>query len=623
MPETLTIKDHSYESQILVDRVVVGVSVILVLLLVLLVRLFYLQVIQHGAYTTLSDNNRIHTRTLQPVRGLILDRHGQLIADNVPAFTLALVKEYIKDLDLTVERIRQIIPVSDAELQSFKKRLKQSRRPFESVPLLFKLDEEEIARISVNLYDLPGVGVEARLVRHYPLGPVMAHAVGSVRRINMDDMKNLDKVAYSGTDHMGKRGVEKFYEHLLLGRVGYQRVESNARGRILKTLEETLPVPGLNLKLHVDTRLQRAAIDALEGRRGVVVAIEPATGGILAMVSNPSYDPNLFISGIDQQTYAALRDSRDTPLFNRALQGQYEPGSTLKPFIALAALEGGFIDADYTIQDPGWFKLPMNNRLYRDWNWTKRGYGGHGQVHLQKSIYRSCNVYYYELATRLGIDSIHSYLSYFGFGEVTSVDLPEAKTGLLPSREWKRRARKQPWYPGDTVNMGIGQGSMLVTPLQLATAVAVLANRGRFVQPRMLMDAEGGAPEYYANMPDIQISDEKHWHTVLEAMQMVVHRGNQGYGENGTAWAYIGRKIDYQMAGKSGTAQVVGIKQGEEYEEEELDERLRKHAWFVAFAPYEQPGIAIAVLVENGGGGSSIAAPVVKKIVDSYLLGSG
>jgi penicillin-binding protein 2 len=621
MAEPLTLKDHTTESQVFIDRVVLGFFLLLALTAVLVARMFYLQVIQHSVYATLSDKNRIHIQSLPPTRGLIFDRNHQLIADNVPAKTLTIVKERVTDLEATIANIRAIIPVTDKQVAAFRKRMERRRRPFESVPLRLKLTEEEIAKIAVNSYDLPGVDVEARLVRHYPMGPRMAHALGSVRRINEEDLQRLDQVAYSGTNHIGKIGVERYYEKLLLGEVGYQRVESNARGKVMQELDKEPPVPGINLTLHVDARLQATAIDALAGRRGAVVAIEPSTGGILALVSNPSYDPNLFISGIDQKTYSGLTDSDDVPLFNRALQGQYEPGSTIKPLIALAALENRVISADYTIKDPGWFKLPNNERLYRDWNWTKTGLGGHGNVNLRKAIYRSCNVYFYELAVNIGIDTLSEYFMLFGLGRNTTLDLPQARNGLLPSREWKQRVKGEAWFPGDTVNIGIGQGSILTTPLQLATAVTVLANRGRWVQPRMLMNADvmSSASEI-AGIADIPHVDSRNWEMVIEAMAMVVHRGNQKFGENGTAWAYIGRDIKYRMAGKSGTAQVVGIEQGEEYEEEELDERLRKHAWFIGFAPIDDPKIALAVLIENGGGGSKFGAPVARQIIDDYLL---
>ncbi|MFT4721486.1 MAG: penicillin-binding protein 2 [Candidatus Azotimanducaceae bacterium] len=622
MAEPLALKDHSRESQTFLDRAVIGFVLLLLLTLLLVARMFYLQIVQHDLFTTLSDRNRIQAKSVPPIRGLIFDRHGALIADNIPSYSLTITKERVLDLEQTINQVRDIVELSDDEVARFRRRLARRQRPFESVPILFRLTPSEIARISVNSYTLPGVEVEAHLVRHYPLDELMAHAVGSVRRINEDDARRIDPVAYSGTNHIGKIGVERFYESDLLGKVGYQRVETDARGRVMKVLDSTPPVPGNNLVLHVDTGLQQAASDALGDRRGTVVAIEPSSGGILALVSKPSYDPNLFVAGIDYKTYSALRDSVDVPLFNRAIQGQYEPGSTLKPFIGLAGLATNTITPEYTLMnDPGYYQLPGSSRLYRDWNWTKAGYGGHGNVNLQKAIYRSCNIYFYDLAVKLGIDQIHDNLRLFGFGINTAIDLPEASSGLLPSRAWKEGARGEPWYPGDTVNIGIGQGDALVTPLQLATAVAVIANRGKMVTPRMLK-AGGGASLASARpqLPDVDHIPDAYWDLMTESMSMVVHRGNMGFGENGTAWAYIGRDdIAYRMAGKSGTAQVVGIPQGELYEADELTERQRKHAWFVAFAPIENPTIAIAVLVENGGGGSQYGSPVARKVLDYYL----
>ncbi len=624
MVEPLALKDHSGESRIYFVRAALGFGLLLLLTLFLVARLFYLQIIQHDLFTTLSDKNRIQVQSLSPIRGLVYDRHGDLIADNVPTFNLTITIERVIDLDQTLASLSGLVELSAEDISRFRKRQKRRQRPFESVPILFELSQSEIARISVNLYSLPGVEIEAKLVRHYPKGNLMAHAVGSVRRINEDDARRLDPVAYSGTDHIGKIGIERFYENDLLGKVGYQRVETNARGKVMKVLDSVLPVPGKDLVLHLDSALQQAASDALGDRRGAVVAIDPKTGGILALVSKPGYDPNLFVTGIDFASYAELRDSINFPLFNRALQGQYEPGSTIKPLLALAGLVTGITNPEYTIKDPGYFKLPRSKRLYRDWNWTKEGYGGHGIVNLQKAIYRSCNVYFYKLAVALGIDRIHEYLNLFGFGRNTALDLPEAHHGLLPSRQWKEANRGLPWYPGDTVNIGIGQGDMLVTPLQMATAVTVIANRGKWVAPRMLMKGSELVNQHLDRTPeDIDLVPSHVWDLIITSMEMVVHRGNQGYGENGTAWAYIGRGIPYRMAGKSGTAQVVGIKQGEEYNEEELEERQRKHAWFIAFAPVDDPKIALAVLLENGGGGSSQAAPVAREVIDHYLLSSG
>ncbi len=620
MAEPLALKDHRNESQIFFDRIAIGVGFLLFLMILLVARLFYLQILQHDVYQTLSDKNRIQVQSIPPTRGLVYDRDGELIADNIPSYRLTITKERVGDLDETLIQIRELIEISDDQVASFKRRLSRRQRPYESVPVLFRMTPEEIARVSVNRYRLPGVEVEAALVRHYPKGELMAHALGSVRRINERDARRLDPVAYSGTNHIGKIGIEKYYESELLGEVGYQRVETDARGRVMAVLDRTPPVPGKNLTLHLDTSLQQAASDALGDRRGTVVAIDPKTGGVLALVSKPSYDPNLFVTGIDFATYGKLRDSIDVPLFNRALQGQYEPGSTLKPFIGLVGLMTGFTTPEYTIDDKGEFKLPNNSRLYRDWNWTKENSGGHGKVDLQKAIYRSCNVYFYQLAVNMGIDRLHEHLSLFGFGQNYALDLPEARSGLMPSRDWKQGARGQPWFPGDTVNIGIGQGDILVTPLQLASAVAMLANRGKAVMPRMLKSGVE-SPELPATktLQNVELVPDHVWGLVHEAMGKVVHRGNQGFGENGTAWAYIGRNIDYRMAGKSGTAQVVGIAQGEVYDEELLTERQRKHAWFVAFAPFDDPEIALAVLVENGGGGSEVASPVAREVLDHYM----
>ena len=621
MAEPLALKDHSGESQIYFDRIVLGFGLLLLLTIFLVARLFYLQIVQHDLYATLSDKNRIQVQSVPPTRGLIYDTHGELIADNVPTYSLTITRERVEDIDATIAELDELVGISEAQISSFKRRLARRQRPFESVPLLFKMSPEEIAKVSVNRFNMPGVEVEASLVRHYPKGELMAHALGSVRRINENDASHLDPVAYSGTNHIGKIGIERYYEKELLGQVGYQRVETDARGRVMKVLDSTPPIPGKNLTLYVDSGLQQAASDALGDRRGTVVAIDPKTGGILALVSKPSYDPNLFVTGIDFKTYAQLRDSIDVPLFNRALQGQYEPGSTLKPFIGLTGLATGITTPDFTIEDEGWFKLPNNERLYRDWNWRKTNAGGHGKVNLQKAIYRSCNVYFYQLAVKLGIERIHDHLALFGFGRNTAIDLPEARSGLLPSPAWKKAVRNQSWFPGDTVNIGIGQGDILVTPMQLASAIATLANRGKAVMPRM-MKSGAELPEIPAKkkLHDIELIPDHVWDLILKSMEMVVHRGNQVYGENGTAWAYIGRDISYRMAGKSGTAQVVGIAQGEEYDEDLIDERNRKHAWFVAFAPVEDPQIALAVLVENGGGGSQIASPVARQVIDYHLL---
>ena len=620
MAQPLPVKDHGWEIRIYLERIFLVCAVLAMCTLLLVARYFYLQVLQHDIYATRSDNNRVKVHPLPPARGLIYDRHGELLADNLPSFNLTITPDRVDDLDLTLAQLKQIVGLSEAEIDAFHQRAQHRQRPYESVPVRFEITPEDMARISVDRFILPGIAVEPLLVRYYPRGELAAHAVGSVRRINEQDARELDRVAYSGTAHIGKLGIERFYEEALLGTVGYQQVEIDARGQIMKVLDATPPTPGRNLVLHLDASLQQAASDALGDRRGVVVAIEPATGGILALVSKPSYDPNLFVRGIDHETYDALRDSPDIPLFNRALQGQYEPGSTIKPFLGLAGLATKTIRPNDTIRDPGWFRLPGSKRIYRDWNWTKSGAGGHGVVDFSKAIYRSCNVYFYSLSVKLGIDDIHQYLASFGFGLNTVLDLPEARSGLVPSPAWKKNIRNEIWYPGDTVNVSIGQGDMLVTPLQLATAVAVIANRGKWVSPRLLKSGSEIFVRPSVALPDVSVIPQADWSVLIASMEEVVHRGNQGFEDNGTAWKYIGRDISYRMAGKSGTAQVVGIKQGEEYDEAELSERQKKHAWFVAFAPSDDPVIALAVLVENGGGGSSVAAPVARAVIDHYLV---
>ena len=621
MAAPLILKDHRGESQVYVERARIGAGILVLLLVVLISRMAYLQIFLHESFVTRSDENRIQIQPRAPVRGLVFDRHGVLIANNSTSHDLNITTERTESIEDLLLSLEPYVAISEEQKQAFLGRLKRKSRPFEKIPLLFQLTEAEVARIEVNRVNLPGASIEARLVRNYPFGSVLAHAVGSVRRINDRDSLVLDKSVYAATDHIGKLGVERFYEGSLLGTVGYDRVEVNALGGITQVLESIAPQSGANLELYLDTSLQAVAQDAMGGRRGAVVAIDPNNGGILALLSNPSYDPNLFIEGISHADYGALRDSPDLPLFNRALQGQYQPGSTIKPFLGLVGLSSGSITPDWYIDDPGWFKLANHERLYRDWNWRKSGSGGHGRVNLQKAIYRSCNVFFYQLALDLGIDLIHDQLSLFGLGRVTIVDLPEARPGLLPSRQWMQMNRKKQWFPGDTVNIAIGQGDFLVTPLQLATAAAMMANRGIWHTPRMASNRDFSfndddfKPEF-KHVPDAA------WEHIIDSMEMVVHRGNRRLGENGVAWSYIGRGIPYRMAGKSGTAQVIGIRQGEEYEASEIDERQRKHAWFIAFAPVENPRIAIAVIVENGGGGSEFAAPVARQVIDHYLLKS-
>ncbi len=631
MASALSLNDPGSDRRNFVRRSAVLFAIAMVLIGVLVARLVQLQVIDHDTYQTRSDENRIQVQPLPPPRGLIYDRHGVLLAENRPVSSLALVSERVADEAALVAELRTLVDIGEEDLANYHKRLKRKRRPYEAVTLREVLSEAESARLAVNRHRLPGVEVRTELKRHYPFGAVMAHAVGSVRRITEDDLRRFDEADnsnYSATEFIGRRGVERFYERSLHGEVGYQRVEINAHGRILKVLDIEPPKSGQDIRLHLDSRLQIAATAALGERRGSVVAIDPRTGGILALVSNPGYDPNLFVTGISSEQYQSMVNSLQTPLFNRAVNGQYSPGSTFKPVVGLAGLTNGVISWDEEVEDYGWFKLPNQDRIYRDWSWRQGGGGGQGIVNLNRAIYRSSNIFFYDLATRLTIDQIGSFARQFGIGRQLTVDVADASSGLMPDPIWKQGVKGEVWYPGDNVNVGIGQGDVLVTPLQLATMTTVIANRGKVIRPRLLNPDPNGLPPIEFDppqpLPDVIGPSPDDWERMVNSMEDVIHRGNRGFkdgfGQNGTAWAYIGRDIDYRMAGKSGTAQVVEIKQGEEYDEEQLDEFKRKHAWFIAFAPADDPLIALAVLVENGGGGSSVAAPVAREVIDYYLL---
>lgn len=618
MPQPIRLKDHEKDARVIRRRVVVGALAILLLTMLLVCWMYYLQVVQYQYHSTLAENNRIHVQPLPPTRGLIFDRNGIVIADNRPSFSLTVTRERAGDWQKILDDIVVILELGEEERALFERRVRQGRRPFEPVPILFELTEEQIARISVNQFRLPGVEVAAQLVRHYPQKEHFAHSVGYVGRINEQELKKLDPVAYSGTHHIGKTGVERFYEDLLHGRVGYEEVETNARGRVLRVLKRTDPQPGKDLQLHLDLHLQEAAERALGGRRGAVVALDPATGGVLAMVSQPSFNPNLFVTGISFKDYAELRDSIDRPLYNRVLRGLYPPGSTIKPLVALAGLDTGVVNRSSRVFDPGYYQLPNNTHKYRNWNRN-----GDGWVDMELAIQRSNDTYFYDLANKLGIDRLHRYLHGFGLGQRVSMDMFEEAEGLMPSRDWKRANRRQPWYPGETLITGIGQGYMLASPLQLAQATALIANRGQWKRPRLLKSADGMTPEELVahelledrpTPEDIQLRDPKIWEQITHDMEMVTH------GPRGTA-RKVGDEAVYRIAGKSGTAQVVAIRQGEKYDRNKLQERHRDHALFVAFAPADNPRIAVAVMVENGESGSGVAAPVAKQVMDAWLLG--
>jgi len=618
-PAVSTIKDHIRESQLINQRIITLLVLVGVLLILLIVKLAYLQIFNSQYYKTQSENNRLSILPITPIRGLIYDRNGIVMAQNIPNFRLDVVPELSKDINKTLQKLGKLVQLSKEDINRFKKARKYQRK-FAEVPLRFRLSEEEVARLAVNKHLLPGVSIKAELSRHYPLGKLASHVIGyaaiisqrELRNLTADKLGNLELSNYRGSSRIGKVGIEKKYETILHGTVGIQRVETNAQGRVLKVIERNLPIPGKNLYLNLDSKLQAVAEQAFKENNGALIAIVPATGAILAMVSMPTFDPNLFVNGLDTKQYRKLSTSPEEPLFNRALRGQYPPGSTIKPFIALAGLELDQVLASDEIVCPGYYMLKGDPRRYRDWKKE-----GHRETTLSKAIIESCDVYFYDLALKLGIDNIFNYLSKFGFGRRTGIDLTGEGSGLLPSRQWKRKARQLPWFPGETLITGIGQGFTTTTPLQLANATAALANRGILKTPRIVYAIEtpkDGNREIITNsiITTIEHKSDSHWNTVITAMKNVIH------SLHGTA-RRLNVKLDYKIAGKTGTAQVFGIKQDEEYDEDAISKKLRDHALFISFAPVEKPEIAIAVIVENGGHGGSTAAPIARKVMDYFF----
>ena len=608
------LKDHLFETRLITNRALMLLILGGILLTILLVRLLYLQVVSHEHFTTLSEDNRVKLQPLPPNRGLIFDRNGTLLAENLPSYRLEITPEQVDDMGTTLTALEDLIEIRDIDRTRFEK-LRRRKPRFEAIPLRFHLNDEEVARFSVNRHRFPGVDITAGLARHYPLGPQAVHALGYVGRIDEKALKTLDSSNYRGTSHVGKNGIEKTYEELLHGKVGFQQVEITAQGRIIRVLNRTPPVSGHNLYLTIDSHVQAVAEEAFGDYSGTAIAIDPNNGDILAFVSLPTYDPNPFVNGSDYDDYAALRNNDKEPLFNRALRGQYPPGSTVKPFMGLAGLELGVTSGHSRTYCPGFYRLAGKDRKYRDW---KRR--GHGTVDLDIAITQSCDVYFYDLAQSLGIDRMHDYLQHFGFGKATGIDIQGELPGLLPSKAWKRRHRDLPWFPGETIITGIGQGFFLVTPIQLAVATAALANGGRILQPKIVYaDQEAESNELVPHQPQLRetitIKEQQHWDQVLAAMTDVVHSAR------GTA-RRIGKDSPYRIAGKTGTAQVFGLKEEEKYDASAIAEKLRDHALFIAFAPVDNPSIAVAVIVENGGGGGSVAAPIARKILDAYLVGA-
>ncbi len=597
-------------------RLKFGAGFVVLLAAALLARGYYLQRVQHEYYVQRAESNRISLVPAAPHRGLILDRNERILADNYSAYTLEINRAQMASLERTLTELQALIEITPGQLRRFRRLLAESNE-FETVPLKSRLSDEEVAIVAANRYRLPGVEVKARLFRNYRAGPGMAHVVGFIGRINDRDLATLRESGrernYRGSVHIGKTGLEQSYEALLHGRTGFDQMETDAGGRAVRVLSRIPPVPGKDLRLYLDVELQAVAEHAFGDYLGGLVALDPNTGGVLALVSKPGFDPNLFIDGIDPDTWKELNESTQRPMVNRVLRGIYPPGSTIKPFMALAGLELGLRRPGDSIVDPGYFMLPNSRHQFRDW---KRG--GHGVVDLRRSIAQSCDTYYYKLAVDMGIDRMHDFLAQFGFGEKTGIDLDGESAGLLPSREWKQRRWKKPWYPGETVIAGIGQGYHLTTPLQLAAATAMLANGGRPVQPRLVAAVRDPATREWvpAASPPSRSAP-----AIAPAHLEVVRQGMLDVTRPGGTAAASAAGAPYAIAGKTGTAQVVGIKQGARYDASRLAREHRDHALFIAYVPADKPTLALAVMVENGGSGSGTAAPIARAVFDYYLSG--
>lgn len=612
MAEYFALKDAYLESRLFRARLIWLGGAITCMTLALVFRYFTLQVIRYDDFTTRSDANRILSQVVPPPRGLIFDREGVLLANSRASFSLNIVRERTDDLEKTLQDLQALITITPDQIERFHKSFnKRGRRPYESMPVRYQLTDKEIAIIAVNEWRLPGVEVAAQLVRHYPLGQLTAHNIGYMGSINDDDLAKLEADGklrnYEGIYSIGKLGLERIYEDALFGVPGARHVEVNARGQVLREIGKQAPQAGKNFHLFLDKELQQLTTEKLGEQRGGVVAIELKTGGVVTAVSTPTFNPNLFVTGIPEKDYRALQDNWQLPLFNRILQGQYPPGSTLKPLMAIAGLEEKVVTPYYTIYDPGYFQLPGDKRQYRDWK--KQGHGS--QVNLNQAIAESCDTYFYRLGHQLGVDRIAAYFSEFGIGQKTGTDLTFERGGVLPTREWKKARSGLPWFPGDTINISIGQGDMLVTPLQLAYMTSIIASRGKRIVPRMV-ERIGDKATTPQELPPLLLKDQRNWDLVIKGMTDVVH------GPHGTA-SHLSRSLTYRMAGKTGTAQVIGIKQNTKYDARLVALRNRDHALFIAFAPVEDPQIAVAVIIENGEHGSSAAAPVAKALIDAYL----
>ncbi|MDC0602474.1 penicillin-binding protein 2 [Aliiglaciecola sp.] len=612
-PRRIAIKDHSAEANLFMRRSFMAMLLVVVMMIVLISNLYFLQVKRFDDYQTRSNGNRIKVLPVAPNRGLIYDRNGELLAENRPVFSLDVVPEEVDDLDQTLSSLGDLLDISQDDIDDFKKDMKRQRR-FKPVSLLNRLTSREVALFSANQHKYPGVSIEARLARHYPYGSALTHALGYVAKINKEDSNKLSQEGkednYKATHDIGKLGIERYHEELLHGEVGYQEVEVNSKGRIIRTLNFQPPKPGKDLVLNLDVKLQLHIQRLMDKNRGSVVVLDAKTSGVLALYSNPSYDPNYFVHGISSKRYSFLLESKDRPLINRATQGQYPPASTVKPHLALAGLEEGTITPETRMFDNGRYKLENVSHVWRDWvPW------GHGWVDAKKSIEVSCDYFFYDLAYNLGIDKINEHMSNFGFGDYTGIDLYEESDANLPSRGWKKARFNEPWYIGDTIPVGIGQSYWTATPLQLAKSINTLINQGIRHSPQILMGhlVDGNTRLAPINeLPPIPVQNPENWDLILDSMLGVIH---EPHGTARTAFA----GTEYIAAGKTGTAQLVSIAQDAKYDAEKLSEKHRDNAMYVGFAPFDEPQISLSIVLENAGGGGSQAAPIARKIMDYYF----
>lgn len=600
-------KNYRNESQNQLFRLKLLMAILVILSLILILRLAFLQISQFKRYQTLSLKNQMSLYPIAPPRGVILDRNGVLLAENIPVYALELIPEHVKNLKDTLAKLQTILPsITDEDLKQFY-RAKFQNRSYASIPIKLKLTQEEVATFAINQYQFPGVNIKARLMRYYPYGEITAHALGYVGRININELRQVDSTNYRATNFIGKAGVEKYYEDVLHGRVGYQTVETDVSGRTIRVVNKQNPHSGDKLYLSIDLRLQQAAYEALKDKRGAAVVIDSTNGEILTMVSSPSFDPNLFVAGVSNKDYKILSNALQRPLFNRAVRGVYPPASTIKPFVGLAGLDKGYVTPSTTIYDPGKYKLPTSSHLYRDWKKT-----GHGMMNFKRAITVSCDTYFYHLGNKMGISTIEEMLVQFGLGHLSHVDLYEEAAGIIPSARWKKQFKGVSWYPGDTIISSIGQGFMLATPLQMANATASLSQHGKRFRPHLVTkkinsDTEEAQDYELVEEYPVRLKDESNWGVVAEAMHSVL-TSNEGTGYR------FGRNPPYPVAGKTGTAQVYSGRQYEKARPEDIPEALRDNSLFIAFTPVEKPQIAIAVVVEN----DTIASTVARKILDAY-----